>query len=87
MPANETTSTATPIPSGYAQARLIRPDGTSSTVNFQAGTTLEVFLQNQGINMADNTIRQNRQPASGSDVVQNGAVVSATPAKVAGAHL
>jgi len=79
MPANNN------IPNGFAQARLIAPDGTSSTVNFEAGTTLEVFLQQQGINPADVTARVDRQTVPANTPVQNGQTVSATPNKVNGA--
>lgn len=58
----------------------------TQVVRVPAGESLQVLLQEQGINAEANTIRVNGAAASGDRPLANGDRVSATPAKVAGAR-
>ncbi len=58
----------------------------SAPVRLPTGGTIDVLLQEQGVNAAASTTRVNGQAAQPGQVLRDGDRVVTTPAKVAGAR-
>lgn len=60
------------------------PSGACTPVKVPVGSTIEVLLDQQGINREDSVVRVNRATASPGTPLKDGDAVTVSPAKVAG---
>ncbi len=71
--------------SDKAQVRFIdNTTGNSTTIAINPGTTIDVFLQEQGLDPTKVTATLDRKPTTADTVIPAGSTISATPSNVKG---